>query len=682
VYFVLSKINIYIFVCKHYKLMTINLSNIKHSRIYILIFVLTFVIYGNGINNEYALDDNIVVDSNKMVEEGFKALPTIFKSRYANDAKQQYDYRPLVIASFAIEKQFFKKLPVAQTKEDKKRKDKLTQANISHFINVLLYAISCILIFQVLLKLFDSNNILLPLIVTLIYLVHPLHTEVVDNIKSRDELMMFLFMLISIKYFFKYADTSKLKYIIIAPIFVFLSVLSKKNGIALVGILPVLMYFKSYNYKKILISCSTFIVLYGLFVLMKKGLVSTETVRNLKYFENPLIFEGTIIDRITVGLYCSFFYLKMLIFPVDLSFYYGYNQIPMATFKNWEVWVAILFYIPLAVYGIIQTYKRQVIGLGILLWLGTMLMVINVLFPIVGIVADRFSYMFSLGFCITVGFLLFKVFKIDLSSENTKINLPGSFSAVLMGILIVYSGRTIARNPDWHDYLHLYTTDIQHLEESAKAHALIANTMYPQVITLFKKNPTNPALGSEINKLVFHFKEAVRIDSTYATSLNNLGSVYLNFYRDYPSAIKYCEKAIVYDTNYVEARYNSAFSHNAIGNYDQSIAHIKKVVEFNPDYLKIYDLLNGILKENNKIDEGIVIMENIAVNSEAPKNIYLNMGNLVSSKGEGSYGEALQYFVKAFEYDNNDKALCNHIIKLSYRLGRNDLIKQYSAICN
>lgn len=662
--------------------MTINLSNIKHSRIYILIFVLTFVIYGNGINNEYSLDDNIVVDSNKMVEGGFKALPTIFKSRYANDAKQQYDYRPLVIASFAIEKQFFNKLPVAQNKEVKKRKDKLTQANISHFINVVLYALTCIVIFQLLVKLFEKQHVLLPIIVTLLFLVHPLHTEVVDNIKSRDELMMFLFMLISIKYFFKYADTSKIKYIIIAPLFVFLSVLSKKNGVALVGVLPVLMYFKSYSYKKILISCSTFIVLYGLFILMKKGLVTTKAVRDLKYFENPLIFEGNIIDRITVGLYCSLFYLKMLIFPVDLSFYYGYNQIPMATFKNWEVWVSLVIFTSLAIYGVKQFLKRDILGLGIILWLGVMMMVINVLFPIVGIVGDRFTYMFSLGFCIVVGFLLFKIFKIDLSVENTKINLSNSFSLLFVGILVVYSGRTIARNPDWHDYLHLYTTDIEHLEESAKAHALIANTMYPQVIQLFKQNPGNPALGEKINKLVFHFKEAVRIDSTYATSLNNLGSVYLNFYRDYPSAIKYCETAIIYDTNYVEARYNSAFSHNAIGNYDQSIAHIKKVIEFNPDYLKIYDLLNGILKENDKIDEGIVMMENIAVKAENPKNIYLNMGNLISSKGEDSYGEALKYFVKAFEYDNNDKALCNHILKLCNRLGEKEIADKFISLCN
>ena len=154
------------------------------------------------------------------------------------------------------------------------------------------------------------------------------------------------------------------------------------------------------------------------------------------------------MDRITVGLYCSWFYLKMLIFPIDLSYYYGYNQIPMATWKYWEVWVAIIIYVPLGVYGFIQFLKRKVIGLGIVLWLGLMLAVVNVLFPIVGIVADRFTYMFSLGFCIVVGFLLLKVFKVNINKEVTILELPSSFMSVVTIILFVYSGRTIARNPD------------------------------------------------------------------------------------------------------------------------------------------------------------------------------------------------------------------------------------------
>ncbi|NQX98632.1 MAG: hypothetical protein HRT73_12250, partial [Flavobacteriales bacterium] len=71
--------------------MELNLSSINQSRYYLIIFILTFIVYGNTLNNEYSLDDNIVVDGNKMVEKGISAIPEIFTSRYSTDKKQSYD---------------------------------------------------------------------------------------------------------------------------------------------------------------------------------------------------------------------------------------------------------------------------------------------------------------------------------------------------------------------------------------------------------------------------------------------------------------------------------------------------------------------------------------------------------------------------------------------------------------
>ena len=661
--------------------MILNLSNLKNTRIYFIITILTFLIYWNGMNNEYSMDDNIVVENSALVEGGFKAIPKIFKSRYSEDKKQSYDYRPLVIASFAIEKQFFKSLPASQTTEQKLKKDKLTQANISHFINILLYALTCIVIFQILAKLFKDYHLLLPLLTTLIFIVHPLHTEVVDNIKSRDELLMFLFMLLSINYFMKYADESKIKYLLIAPLFALLSFLTKKNGIVIAGILPVMMYYKSYNYKKILLSMSTLLLIWGCYILMKKGLLSTKSIRDLQYFENPLLFSGNLMDRITVGFYCSLFYLEMLIFPIDLSFYYGYNQIPMATWANWQVWVSLLLFLPLGIYGMIQLYQRKIIGLGIVLWLGVSLSVINVLFPIVGIVADRFTYILSLGFCIVVAWLLFKVFKIDLNREAKQVKIANNFIGVIIVISVLYAGRTIARNSDWHDQMSLYNNDIEHLGESAKAHALLANTLYPILSNEIKTNPNNPQNKANIEQLIYHYQEAIRIDSTYLTSINNLGSAYMNFYSDYNNTIKYCGKAASMDENYLEAHFNLAFSYDAIGNYKKSLLHYSKVIEINPEYMRAYDAFNKVVIKDKMIKEGIELLSASAKKVEKPKNIYIDIANLYSLDNY-NVTQSLAYFVKAFEYDKTDKVLCNHIAALYNSIGDTGKANFYTKQCN
>ena len=89
-----------------------------------------------------------------------------------------------------------------------------------------------------------------------------------------------------------------------------------------------------------------------------------------------------------------------------------------------------------------------------------------------------------------------------------------------------------------------------------------------------------------------------------------------------------------------------------------------------------------MLKGNGKVDEGIIMLEELEVKSEEPKTIYVAIGNLISAKGESHYPQALDYFVKAFEYDHNDKALCNHIVKLCTRLGKPGIANKHMVFCN
>lgn len=660
--------------------MLVNLFKIKKSRIYLFLVILTFILYGNSINNEYAIDDNIVVEGNQLVAQGLKAIPKIFKSRYAT-GKQEYEYRPMVTASFAVEKQFFSKFPEKQTKLEKKRKDKLTQANISHFFNVLIYAVSCIILYILLTKIFKDYNLLLPLVVTLLFLVHPLHTEAVSNIKSRDELFMLLGVLFSLIWFVKYSETNHYKYILYAIFAILFAFLSKRNALMIFGLAPIVLYFMKVNLKKIGTVVLSMVIILIVFMLIKKSLLAGKSTRDLLFFENPLFYQGTWLDRLTVALYCSWFYLEMLIFPLKMSFYYGYNQIPMANFSNWQVWAGLLFFIPIGVYGFLKFIKREILGLGIIIWFGVMLGVNNILFPIVGIVADRFTYAFSIGFCIVLGFLLLQLFKIDLNPEAKQIKISNNFLMVFILVSVIYSGRTIARNPDWHDYLTLYNNDIEHLAESAKAHALISNTMYPLTAQEMQKNPNNPQLFQDVQKIIYHYKEAIRIDSTYVTSVNNLGSVYVNFLKDYKTAIPYCEKAVEMDSNYLEAHFNLAYAYQSTQNFEKSLQHYVRVLEINPDYSKAYTLLTQLLNENNKTNEGIEVLKGIALKVENPKNVYVNIANLYSLNANGDYSISIKYFEKAYELDKTDKVLCNHIAKLYQFSGNTQQANEYLSKC-
>ncbi len=67
------------------------------------IFLFSFVIYANTIPNDYNLDDELVTQNHRLTSKGISAIPEIFTSPYYEDkAGYKYEYRPIVLISFAI----------------------------------------------------------------------------------------------------------------------------------------------------------------------------------------------------------------------------------------------------------------------------------------------------------------------------------------------------------------------------------------------------------------------------------------------------------------------------------------------------------------------------------------------------------------------------------------------------
>src|SRR5947207_2851199 len=108
--------------------------------LYILLAV-AFAFYFNSLFNEYAFDDYTYVVENSYVQQGFKGVGKLF----ASDALEGFlvgkgalpnelsggRYRPLSLVTFAIEKQLFGNSPL-----------------LSHSINVILYVLTAIFIFN------------------------------------------------------------------------------------------------------------------------------------------------------------------------------------------------------------------------------------------------------------------------------------------------------------------------------------------------------------------------------------------------------------------------------------------------------------------------------------------------------------------------------------------------------
>lgn len=198
----------------------------KH-KVRLIVFFSAIALYFNSVPNNYNLDDEIVTRNHRLTSKGIAAIPEIFTEPYYKDASgYAYEYRPIVLVSFAIEHSLFGE-----------------NVHVSHFINVLLYSLLCLLLFVCLQTLLRDYGSLLPFIATIFFVVHPAHTEVVDSIKNRDEILALGGSLAALFFALRWVDTSRWYFVPVSVLCFLVSLLSKQSTITWVVVIPVALIF-------------------------------------------------------------------------------------------------------------------------------------------------------------------------------------------------------------------------------------------------------------------------------------------------------------------------------------------------------------------------------------------------------------------------------------------------------
>ena len=232
------------------------INNLKLS-LGIIIAAFAFLLYAQSISFNYILDDEYVIKNNKVVQEGISSISTILSTDYFSGYKRLNlsgpVYRPIPLILYAIEWNLFQDSP-----------------HIFHFINVLLYAFTCWVLFLLLCNLFKKQNLLFPFVCSLFYAVHPIHTEVVNYIKSADEILCFLFGILSIYYFIKPSSDKSFLNIFLGSIYFFLAMLSKETGITFLIIIPLTIFiFSDVPRRKMVIITLMLLVISAIYLIIR-----------------------------------------------------------------------------------------------------------------------------------------------------------------------------------------------------------------------------------------------------------------------------------------------------------------------------------------------------------------------------------------------------------------------------
>ena len=511
--------------------------------IYPIFILWVFLFYGNTIKNTFALDDELVTCTDRqehpLVSKGISGIPKIFTSTYASNDEQNYEYRPLVLTSFAIEKSVFGSSDA--------------WVHISHFIQLLLYALLGIVLFSTLNTLFGPSKHLIAFVITLLFLSLPIHSEVVNSLKNRDELLSMLFSMLALRSALRFVDSRKWKLLLFTLMNLLLALLSKKTAMPMLVIIPIaLVYFRSFSWKSIAFISASVLGARILFGVLKKGLIETEKIREFSIVENPA-FEYSFVQRIPLFFDSVIWYIKQSILPLDLQCYYGLGSFTVSsafTLKIFAIGMVLLFTLGLILWAVVKKVHTE-LSFGLVFFFLAIVGACNLIFPMVGIVGERLAFTASLGLCITIVFLL-----------NQYSTIKGNIAPLLFMVFCVYSLTMVfIRNSAWSDRLSLYEADSS-TTKSAKVHALLGQELQYQINQSWNdvQSENQEAIYSNVNMAKQAYENALHTYPDYYKIQNNLATIESSFCCDERAALSIFKALTKKQPDYQEAWKNRLVS--------------------------------------------------------------------------------------------------------------------------
>lgn len=562
----------------------------KYVKIIVLsLFVFSFLLYSNTLNHGYALDDDVVFLKNRFVQKGIDGMGDIFSHGflYGFNNRNNQSYRPVVTAVFALEKEFFGNKP-----------------KTGHLINVLLYGISVGVLFLLLQLLFLKQPIWLPALIAALFAAHPIHTEVVANIKGRDDMLTFFFMVLSFYWLMKFILSNNIKLLYVSLVCYFVCLLTKENAVAFIAVFPLLFYFFSErDLKQSIIQALPYgvpLLLY--FMLRNQVLDDVVFGEKLEVINNGLMAATTTGEMLATNFVILGKYVWLLIFPHPLSFDYSYSHFPIVGWTDFTALGSLLVYLLLGAFALWKFKSKEVLVFGVLFYLITLSITSNLLVKIGCTLGERFLFVPSLGYCLILGVLLARMVSFK----------PKPLLYTVIALLFVpFCLKTYSRNFEWKDNITLFEADVDAAPNSARTHfslgsALNTNSeaeadpakkkvlleraikelhetlkIYPEFTAAWYNMGVAYYSYGDYDNSRKSYEQAIELNPNEKQALNNLGVIYFN-QREYNKALEYFTQATVADPSFIDPYANIGAVHHNTGNYDQAIAHYNKVLALQP----------------------------------------------------------------------------------------------------
>ncbi|NVN95773.1 MAG: tetratricopeptide repeat protein [Bacteroidetes bacterium] len=594
----------------------------------LICFLFAFMLYSNTLKHDYVLDDYGAVADNWVVKKGVQGIPIILTTTYRYGINLLSDnlYRPLSQIMFAIEWQVSPNNP-----------------SLSHIINVLFYALSCFLLFIVLRKYMSKVHPVIPLAITLLFAAHPIHTEVVANIKSRDEIMSFFFLLLTMLLLHIWFTKKKWWSLIASMLMLFLAFLSKEGIITMLFLFPFFGWYFTNAKRKTIITASILLIIPAIiYIAIRHQIISKFNATSaISITDNFLVAAPDTASRFATAIMLLGKYLILTVVPYQLVSDYSFNQTPIIGLGDLRFIIPFMVYLAMGIYVVLNLRKKNMIAFGFLFFLITTSIYSNILFIVGTSFGERFMFLPSLGLCMAFVFFITQWLKISASNNESEIDIIKSkpiFTTICVLILFLFAFKTIVRAAEWKNQSTLFEKDVTRSPNSAHMHLywglalrdkamkeddiqnrnaimLKAVAEFDKGILIYPKyTDCYEHLGlawyrlKDINKSLFNYETALKLNPNKAVTWNNTGIIYFE-QGNLQKAMEVYKKSLSLDPNFSDAHLNLGSILGTMGKFQEAIEEFKKCIQFDPENIMAHKYIGITYKSLNNPEEAKIWLE-------------------------------------------------------------------------
>ena len=567
-----------------------------------------FFIFAGTFSNPFLHDDIAIIGENPLVRECGRLLETFQHDYWAvieTNERRDRLYRPLTIASFALNHALGGLNPLGY-----------------RIANALLHALACLALFWLCLRFGLSRTAAGA--VSLLFALHPVHTEAVNAVVARADLMAAAGVFGGLGLLTGIAlpgakpveaqmssgrgSEGGLSYGgVLAPVgltcaLCLFALLSKEIGVALLFSALLWWLWSRHvsretdppSLRHTLIAVFALLLVLIIYVWMRyAALGMLARPYPPSKLDNVLALMPT-GERIFGAIGVLGRYFKLLVWPWPLSIDYSFAQIPVEGAEA-ALWTAAGV-LGLLVWGYAAWRLRKDmpwIAFGLVIFIGAYLPVSNLLIPMGTIMAERVLYLPSAGFLIALA----PTACVWLHGRDWRIGV-----ALLVVVCLLFGALTLKRNHEWGDALRFWQRTAEVSPKSARAlrvygQALIDRNRFREAVVPLRKSvaiypvydyawvdlgiaqmQSGDAATAETS-----LKRALQLNDENAEAHLALGVLYMGERRGNLARPRF-ERAIGLKPSLVEARFNLGTLYLRAGLRPLAIAQFVTALKLEPDH--------------------------------------------------------------------------------------------------